>query len=58
MMKILLINYQNYGEIYINDAFSCSHRKQTSINKITKHIKKSYAGPLFMKKKLMQLIWF
>ena len=34
------------GEIYINDAFSCSHRKQTSIHKITKYIKNSYAGPL------------
>ena len=37
------------GEVYINDAFSCAHRKQTSIHKITKHIKNSYAGPLFMK---------
>ena len=37
------------GEIYINDAFSCSHRKQASIHKITKFIKQSYAGPLFMK---------
>ena len=27
------------GEIYINDAFSCSHRKQASIHKITKYIK-------------------
>ena len=33
------------GEIYINDAFSCSHRKQASIHKITKFIKYSYAGP-------------
>ena len=38
-----------FGEIYINDAFSCSHRKQASIHKITKYIKHSYAGPLFMK---------
>ena len=37
------------GEIYINDAFSCSHRKQTSIHKITKYIKKSYAGPSLMR---------
>ena len=37
------------GDIYINDAFSCSHRKQCSIHKITKYIKNSYAGPLFMK---------
>ena len=35
------------GDIYINDAFSCSHRKQSSIHKITKFINKSYAGPLF-----------
>ena len=26
------------GEIYINDAFSCSHRKQSSIHNITKFI--------------------
>ena len=35
------------GDIYINDAFSCSHRKQASIHKITKYVNKSYAGPLF-----------
>ena len=34
------------GDIYINDAFSCSHREQSSIHKITKFISKSYAGPL------------
>ena len=34
------------GDIYINDAFSCSHRKQSSIHKITKFINKSFAGPL------------
>ena len=37
------------GDIYINDAFSCSHRKQASIHKITKYIKESYAGPLLKK---------
>ena len=37
------------GDIYVNDAFSCSHRKQASIHKITKYIKNSYAGPLFKK---------
>ncbi len=37
------------GDIYINDAFSCSHREQASIHKITKYIKKSYAGPLLKK---------
>ena len=34
------------GDIYINDAFSCSHRKQASIHNITKYIKHCYAGPL------------
>ena len=37
------------GDIFINDAFSCSHRKQASIHKITKYINKSYAGPLLKK---------
>jgi phosphoglycerate kinase len=37
------------AEIYINDAFSCSHRKQASIYNITKHIKNSFAGPLLQK---------
>ncbi len=37
------------GDIYINDAFSCSHREQASIHKITKFIKESYAGPLLKK---------
>ncbi|MAW17600.1 MAG: phosphoglycerate kinase [Pelagibacteraceae bacterium] len=37
------------GDIYINDAFSCSHRKQASIHKITKYIKESFAGPLLKK---------
>ena len=37
------------GDIYINDAFSCSHRKQASIHKITRYINKSYAGPLLKK---------
>ncbi len=37
------------GDIYVNDAFSCSHRKQASIHKITKYVKNSYAGPLFKK---------
>ena len=34
------------GDIYINDAFSCSHRKQSSIHKITKFVEKRFAGPL------------
>ena len=37
------------GEIYVNDAFSCSHRKQASVHKITKFIKDSYAGPTLKK---------
>ena len=37
------------GDIYINDAFSCSHRKQSSIHKITKFIDRCFAGPLLKK---------
>ncbi len=37
------------GDIYINNAFSCSHRKQASIHKITKYIDASYGGPLLEK---------
>ena len=37
------------GDIYINDAFACSHRKQASIHNITKFVKKSFAGPLLKK---------
>ena len=37
------------GDIYINDAFSCSHRKQASVHKITRYINESYAGPLLKK---------
>ncbi len=37
------------GDIYINDAFSCSHREQASIHRITKHIKECYGGPLLKK---------
>ena len=37
------------GDIYINDAFSCSHRKQASIYGVTRFIKDSYAGPLLKK---------
>jgi phosphoglycerate kinase len=37
------------AEIYVNDAFSCSHRKQASIYSITKFVKKAYAGPLLEK---------
>ena len=37
------------GNIYINDAFSCSHRKQSSVHGITKFVEKKFAGPLFKK---------
>ena len=37
------------GNIYINDAFSCSHRKQASVYGITKLVEKKFAGPLFKK---------
>jgi phosphoglycerate kinase len=37
------------GEIYVNNAFSCSHRKQSSIHGVTKFVKKIYAGPLLEK---------
>ncbi len=42
-------NLSSIGDVYINDAFSCSHRKQASIDKITNYIEKTYAGPLLMK---------
>ena len=48
MMKILLKNLSKLGDIYINEAFSCSHRKQASIHKITKFID-SYGGPILEK---------
>ena len=35
------------GDIYINEAFSCSHRAHTSVNKITKYID-SYAGKILL----------
>ena len=38
-------NLSKLGDIYINEAFSCSHRKQASIHKITKFID-SYGGPI------------
>ena len=35
------------GDIYVNDAFSCSHRAHSSIEGITKHIQ-SYCGLQFI----------
>ncbi len=37
------------GDIYINNAFSCSHRKEASIHNITKFMKECFAGPLIEK---------
>ena len=33
----------NLGDLYVNEAFSCSHRNHASVSQITKHID-SYAG--------------
>ena len=41
-------NLSKLGDFFINEAFSCSHRKQASIHKITKFID-SYGGPLLEK---------
>jgi|TARA_B110000091_G_C13765974_1_gene454427 phosphoglycerate kinase len=46
---VLAKKLASLGDIYINDAFSCSHREQASIHKITKYIQESYAGPLLKK---------
>ena len=36
------------GDIYVNEAFSCSHRTHASISKITNYIK-AFAGPELIK---------
>ena len=41
-------NLSKLGDIFINEAFSCSHRKQASMHKITKFIE-SYGGPCLEK---------
>jgi len=41
-------NLGKLGDLFINEAFSCSHRKQASIHKITKFID-SYGGPILEK---------
>ena len=37
------------GDMYINDAFSCSHRKQASVHALPSLFRESYAGPLFQR---------
>ena len=43
--KIFAKELSKVGDIYINEAFSCSHRAHSSVSKITKYIN-SYAGKL------------
>tara|TARA_X000000368_G_scaffold418996_1_gene421354 strand:+ start:4141 stop:5331 length:1191 start_codon:yes stop_codon:yes gene_type:complete len=42
-------NLSSIGDIYINDAFSCSHRKQASVHKVTEYLKETYGGPSLIK---------
>ena len=41
-------NLAKLGDLFVNEAFSCSHRKQASIHKITQFID-SYGGPVLEK---------
>ena len=50
MMKDFSKKLASLGDIYINDAFSCSHRKQSSIHSITKFLEKSYGWSTFKKR--------
>ena len=43
--KSFAIELSKMGDIYVNEAFSCSHRAHASVLEITKHID-SYAGKL------------
>ena len=43
MKNLLQKELSKNGDIYINEAFSCSHRAHASVSEITKHID-SYAG--------------
>ncbi len=47
--EVFAKNLASLGDIFINEAFSCSHREQSSVHKITKFINEKYAGPLFKK---------
>ena len=51
--KILARNLSSLGDLYINDAFAVSHRKNASVSAVTKYIK-SYAG-LLMEKEIKGL---
>ena len=42
-------NLASLGEIFINDAFSCSHRKQASIHNIVNFMDQKFGGPLLYK---------
>ena len=42
-------NLASLGEIFINDAFACCHRKQASIHNIVNYIDKKFGGPLLHK---------
>ena len=43
--KELARSYASIADIYVNDAFSCSHRQHSSVKAITEFLP-SYAGPL------------
>jgi len=43
--KVFAKELSKVGDIYVNEAFSCSHREHASVCEITKHID-SYAGKL------------
>ena len=43
MMKTFAKQLASLADIYVNDAFSCSHRAHASVSKITKFLP-SYAG--------------
>ena len=49
MTIVLPKKLASLGDIYINDAFSSSHREQASIHKITKYLKHAFGGPLLKK---------
>ena len=46
--KEFSIELSKNGDIYVNEAFSCSHREHSSVSEITKHIE-SFAGEQLIK---------